>query len=356
MVLQSHNTVPAGRCRGPRHLRRLADGWGKSPECRYGWRVFGRILSGLGRVLIIAGVLVLGFVGYQLWGTSVEASRGQSDLKVSLAADLGESDVSRVDLTDLTKALAKNEPETAPAIEAPPEGEALGVISIPRIDLKQIVISGVSRADLKKGPGHYPGTPMPGQAGNAAIAGHRTTYGAPFNRIDELIPGDEIVVSTRQGEFTYQVIPAPGQTEQAWFAVKPNQVEVLDNMGDNRLTLTACHPKYSAKERIIVQAVLKTPAAKTAVAAVPASKAAKPASGADTVSRTAEQFDDGLSGDSSALLPALLFGLGAAVVAGLAAFIKKYTNPWAAWAVATPAILVLIWFGYVYMDRYLPTL
>ncbi|MGB3410388.1 MAG: class E sortase [Microthrixaceae bacterium] len=318
--------------------------------------MFGRILSGLGRALIIAGVLVLGFVGYQLWGTSVEASRGQSDLKVSLAADLGESDVSRVNLTDLTKALAKNEPETAPAMEAPPEGEALGVISIPRIDLKQIIISGVGRADLKKGPGHYPGTPMPGQAGNAAIAGHRTTYGAPFNRIDELIPGDEIVVSTRQGEFTYQVIPAPGQKEQAWYAVKPNQVEVLDNMGDNRLTLTACHPKYSAKERIIVQAVLKTPAAQTAVAAVPASTTAKPTSGADTVSRTAEQFDEGLSGDSSALLPALLFGLGAAVVAGLAAFIKKYTNPWAAWVVATPAILVLIWFGYVYMDRYLPTL
>ncbi|HTN99750.1 MAG TPA: class E sortase [Microthrixaceae bacterium] len=322
--------------------------------------MFGRILSGLGRALIVAGLLVLGFVAYQLWGTSVEASRGQSDLRETLAADLGKTDVARVDLTDLMKEMAKPPEPTAdkpaPVIEPPAEGEPLGVISIPRIDLKRIVVSGVSRSDLKKGPGHYPGTPMPGQAGNAGIAGHRTTYGAPFNRIDELIPGDEITVATMQGEFTYVVIPAPGQTEQAWYTVKPSQVEVLDNMGDNRLTLTACHPKYSAKQRIIVQAVMKTPPAQTLVATTAAAGSVKPKSSENTVSTTAEQFDEGLSGDPSALTTALLFGLAAAVVAGLAWFLKRYTKPWAAWAVATPAILVLIWFGYVYLDRYLPTL
>ncbi len=312
-------------------------------------------MSGLGKALIVAGVLVLGFVAFQLWGTNVEASRSQSDLKVSLAADLGKSDVSSINLKDLTKTLAKTAPETAPPMEAPPEGEPLGIISIPRIDLSQVIISGVSRADLKKGPGHYPGTPMPGQAGNSAIAGHRTTYGAPFNRIDELIPGDEIVVSTRQGQFTYVVIPAPGQTEQAWFTVRPSQVEVLANKGDNRLTLTACHPKYSAKERIIVQAVLKTPAAATLTTSE--SDGGETAEPARTSTREiAEQFDDGLSGDSAALVPALLFGLGALVIAGLAAFFKRYTNAVLAWAIATPAILVLVWFGYVYLDRYLPTL
>lgn len=313
-------------------------------------------MSGIGKALIAAGLLVLGFVAFQLWGTGVEASRSQSDLKGSLAADLGESDISRVNLTDLTKLLAKTTPETAPAIDAPPEGEPLGVISIPRIDLKQVIISGVSRADLKKGPGHYPGTPMPGQAGNSAIAGHRTTYGAPFNRIDELIPGDEIVVSTRQGEFTYVVIPAPGQTEQAWFTVKPKQVEVLANMGDNRLTLTACHPKYSAKERIIVQAVLKTPAAPTLAASTPTGTSKPKVTSEEKLSKTAAQFEDGLDGDESALVPALLFGLAAAVVAILAAVFKRYTNGVLVWVIATPAILVLVWFGYVYLDRYLPTL
>ena len=76
---------------------------------------------------------------------------------------------------------------------------------IPAIGVDKIVVEGVSLADLKKGPGHYPETPLPGQEGNAAIAGHRTTYGAPFNRLDELEPGDEITVTTVQGEFTYEV-------------------------------------------------------------------------------------------------------------------------------------------------------
>src|SRR3546814_16737399 len=83
---------------------------------------------------------------------------------------------------------------------------------------------------------------------NAALAGHRTTYGAPFNRIDELVPGDEIIVQTIQGEFRYTM------TEQ--LIVSPSQVDVLDDKGDNRLPLAACPPKYSARDRIIVVAQL----------------------------------------------------------------------------------------------------
>ncbi|MDP1454848.1 class E sortase, partial [Peribacillus frigoritolerans] len=128
-------------------------------------------------------------------------------------------------------------------------------------------------------------------AGNSAIAGHRTTYGAPFNRIDELVPGDEIAITTPQGEFTYVVIPAPGETDQAWWIVDPSQVEVLADAGDNRLTLTACHPKYSAKQRIIVAATLKTEPAQ----AVPV--AATPDSAASDAARVETQFDEGLEGD-----------------------------------------------------------
>ena len=129
-----------------------------------------------------------------------------------------------------------------------PEGEPTAHLRIPAIGVDKIVVEGVSLDDLKKGPGHYPETPLPGQEGNAAIAGHRTTYGAPFNRIDELEKGDEILVETVQGDFRYLV--------EEQLIVSPSQVEVLEDKGDNRLTLTACHPKYSARERIIVVATL----------------------------------------------------------------------------------------------------
>ncbi|MHB1137535.1 MAG: class E sortase, partial [Microthrixaceae bacterium] len=190
----------------------------------------------------------------------------------------------------------------------------------------------------------------PGQAGNSGIAGHRTTYGAPFNRIDELVPGDEIQVTTPQGEFTYVVVPAPGATEQAWYVVLPSQVEVLADFGDNRITLTACHPEYSAKQRIIVHATLRTePAAATPVSVT------EERPGADAAA-VEQQFDEGLEGDRSALPTALLFGTGAAAVALLAWFLGRHLRRWPVYLVAAPAVLVLIWFGYVYMDRYLPSL
>ena len=90
---------------------------------------------------------------------------------------------------------------TLPPAPPPPEGDAVARIQIPKIGVDSIVVNGVSRDDLRKGPGHYPDTPMPGQFGNAAIAGHRTTYGAPFGDLDQLNPGDLIQVRTLQGNF-----------------------------------------------------------------------------------------------------------------------------------------------------------
>lgn len=317
--------------------------------------MFGRLLGAIGKLLIIAGLLVLGFVGFQLWGTSLETARGQSELTDDFARGVGGdavTDSETVELADLSAALAERDPVTAPPIPPPPEGEPLGILSIPRIDLEVVVVEGVSKEDLKKGPGHYPGTPLPGQAGNSGIAGHRTTYGAPFNRIDELVPGDEVRIATLQGQFIYDVIPAPGQPAdgQAWYVVTPDQVEVLDDMGDNRITLTACHPKYSARERIIVHAVLRSP---------PAPAVAQPVdvpTEEPSPVRTAQDFDEGLEGDPDALPMVLLFGGAAAAVGALAWFLARHTRPWLIWLVATPGILVLVWFGYVYMDRYLPAL
>ena len=169
--------------------------------------MFGRILGVIGKALIVAGLLVLGFVGYQLWGTALSQSNAQAELTRTLA---GESDVKTtsgpVVIKQLAEELASVNAATAPATAPPPEGDPVGVITIAKIGLQRMIVEGVSKPDLKKGPGHYPGTPLPGQAGNSAIAGHRTTYGAPFNRIDELVAGDEIQVATPQGEFTYVVI------------------------------------------------------------------------------------------------------------------------------------------------------
>ncbi len=322
------------------------------PGRRYGDRVLGKILGGLGKVLIAAGLLVLGFVGYQLWGTGLETSRGHSELTEQLAVDVGDPavDEGTVDLDELSEQLAEVNSQTAPPTAPPPEGEPVGIITIPKIGVSNVIVEGVTKADLKKGPGHYPGTPLPGQKGNSGIAGHRTTYGAPFNRIDELVPGDEIKVATPQGEFTYEVIPAPGQTTQAWYAVAPTEVGVLADVGDNRITLTACHPKYSARQRIIVHAVLSTPPA--AAAEVPVDRA-EPV--VDEVA-TAEEFDEGLQGDSSALPKVLMFGAAALALVALAWFLGRHFRPWAVYLVAAPGVLVLVWFGYVYMDRYLPAL
>lgn len=210
-----------------------------------------KVLSGVGRTLIWSGAIVLLFVAYQLWGTGLAHAQAQDDLADDFAALLETT-------TTTSSTTTTTEPEDEPAttttttttapLPPPAAGEAVARIVIPKIGVDEIVVEGVSRDDLKKGPGHYPQTPMPGQPGNSAIAGHRTTYGQPFHRVDELAPGDEIIVTTLQGEFRYEV----SGTE----IVLPSQVEVIDDQGDDRLTLTSCHPKYSARQRIIVSALL----------------------------------------------------------------------------------------------------
>lgn len=214
-----------------------------------------KVLSGVGRILIWSGVLVLLFVAYQLWGTGLAHAQAQDDLEDDFAALLEATPTTTSSTTTTTEAEDDSDrttttTTTTTAAPAPPpdDGEAVARMVIPKIGVDQIVVEGVSRGDLKKGPGHYPHTPLPGQPGNSAIAGHRTTYGQPFHRVDELVPGDEIIVTTLQGTFRYEV----SGTE----IVLPSQVEVIDDKGDDRLTLTSCHPKYSARQRIIVSALL----------------------------------------------------------------------------------------------------
>ena len=134
-------------------------------------------------------------------------------------------------------------------------GSAMGSISIPKIGLRTVFVENTNHAALERGPGHYKGTVLPGMTGTVGLAGHRTTYGAPFRRVNELKAGSTIVVNMPYGTFTYKVM--------GWHITTPSDASSLvSHAGQHRLVLTACHPLYSAAQRIVVTAKLasSTPA------------------------------------------------------------------------------------------------
>ena len=302
-----------------------------------------KVLGAVGRVCMTAGVLILLFVAYQLWGTGLQEARAQDGLEGEFDAVLADADPA--DIADQGPGSGSGTAPTAPP--APPGGDAAARLAIPRIGVDKIVVEGVSVSDLKRGPGHYPNSPMPGQPGNAAIAGHRTTYGAPFNRIDELETGDEILVTTRQGSFRYEVSESK--------VVRPSQVEVLDDFGDNRLTLTACNPKYSARQRIVVVAQL-APSVDPAPAPVPGSGPSRPGSDpADGLSEDEVGLGAGLSGETTAAWPAFLLGLACALIWLIAWLVAdRLPRGWVAYVVGTPFFLVTLFFFYENFSRLLP--
>jgi len=128
------------------------------------------------------------------------------------------------------------------------DGKAIGRIKIPAIDADYVLIEGTEEADLERGPGHYSDTALPGQGRTVAIAGHRTTYGAPFNQIDKIEKGDSITVEMPYGTFSYTVTNTK--------IVDPSQTGIVDDVGRERLVLTSCHPLYSAAQRYAVFADL----------------------------------------------------------------------------------------------------
>lgn len=214
----------------------------------------------VGRGLLTVGVLVLAFVVYQLYGTDLITNRYQNQLRHRFQAAIAKAETAPaqpklpgVTLTAAPPGNGGSSPSVslqagraAPAIP----GGAFALIDIPRINLDMVVVQGVSAADLQKGPGHYPGTPSPGQPGNVGIAGHRTTYLHPFRHIDELRPGDPIYLTTPGGiRYTYVVASS--------LVVLPTDRAVLADTRDDRLTLTTCTPPFSASHRLIVVAELQ---------------------------------------------------------------------------------------------------
>lgn len=241
--------------------------WERPPE-PHDWRW---AVGLLGRTLIVTGLLMLGFVGYQLWGTGIETARAQRDLAAQFDDVLaGRAPSPTVPPTTPTTAAPVTVPDDStpsvtaetsttvaaePSAEAPPTdpvdlGDPVARIEMPTLGTDHIVVAGVGVPELQLGPGHFPDTPLPGQLGNAAIAGHRTTYGQPFHDVDRLVRGDDIIVTTSAGTFVYQVTDT--------LIVDPSAYHVVATTDPSTamLTLTSCHPKWSAAQRIVIHAEL----------------------------------------------------------------------------------------------------
>lgn len=217
-------------------------------------RVVRAVVGGLGELLITAGLFVLAFVVWQLWWTDVESNRAQAATISTLERSFGPA-------PKVAPQGKAPRPQPATPANAQPtdpwsNGRAFAILRIPRLgaDYARPILQGTDHDTLTQGLGHYPGTAGPGQIGNFAMAGHRTTYGRPLHEIDRLRPGDKVIVETRESYSVYAVagheIVSP--TQVAVVAPVPNQPGVTPT--EAWLTMTACHPAYSAAQRYVVHA------------------------------------------------------------------------------------------------------
>ena len=214
-----------------------------------------RALRGLSSVLIVSGLLLLADAGLTVvWQEPLSAiyAQIQQDKLGGQLEDLAEqapTDVERRALASLPDDGSRLAFAARALDRRAKPGQPVGRMRIPRIGLSRVWVEGTGTDDLKRGPGHYPSTPLPGAPGTVGIAGHRTTYGAPFRTIDKLRPRDRIVVEMPYGTFTYRV--------ERTRIVAPSATEVVRRVSYDRLVLTACHPLYSAAQRIVVFARLE---------------------------------------------------------------------------------------------------
>ncbi|BEP13188.1 hypothetical protein acdb102_14990 [Acidothermaceae bacterium B102] len=217
------------------------------------------VISGLGQLLITLGVIIFLFVGYELWFTGIYTHQQQQSAEKKIEQTFAAANPPGPS----AGATATGSPVTTPPpvkhatdgdviYPAVAKGSPETILYVPRLGTgyHYVVVEGVGVDDLKKGPGHYPGTALPGQLGNVVVSGHRTTYLAPFNRFDELKPGDPVIFEMADGWYTYTVVGTR--------IVEPTATFVIDNpYPDKRavgrsFTFTTCNPKYSARQRLVV--------------------------------------------------------------------------------------------------------
>ncbi|HRE00995.1 MAG TPA: class E sortase, partial [Ilumatobacteraceae bacterium] len=266
--------VPPGRVKrnGKPKRRRRMNRWDRPPE-PHDWRW---AVGHIGRLLITVGLLMFGFVAYQLWGTGIETAQAQSrlddDFDTYLVANgitpdtIAPAPPGEVVIPTIPTRPDPSQPSQpttpdGPTITAAPAqvqdygdvdpGDALMRLTIPAIDLDWKVVAGVANKDLAKGPGHFPDSPLPGQYGNAAIAGHRTGHGGPFFSLNELKRGDEIQIRTRiGGAYVYIVTGLEVVTPADYHVITDSNPDVAT------LTLVTCEPRYTSRNRLIVHAIL----------------------------------------------------------------------------------------------------
>jgi sortase A len=212
------------------------------------------VLHFIASVLITSGVLLLIDAGLTVtWQEPVSAFFAQQDQsRLSSRLDKAARDFQArelVPLADLAQGRANFSRPARQWRESLHTGDPVGRISLPTLHRRYVVVQGTDTDSLRKGPGHYPGTPLPGEGGTIGIAGHRTTYGAPFRSIDNLKPGQPIVLDMPYAQFTYRV--------ERTQIVPPTALWITRRVsGPERLVLSACHPLYSASKRIVVFARL----------------------------------------------------------------------------------------------------
>ncbi|MFA1542532.1 class E sortase [Actinomadura monticuli] len=219
------------------------------------------VLRTMAELSLTAGLVLALFVGYLSWGTGEYTHRQQGDLHDDLEQQWNTARARKL-------AAAGTRQRVAAAAPAPSEGRAYARLRVPKFgsSYQYTVVEGVGVADLRKGPGHYPGSAGPGEVGNMAIAGHRTTYGGPFERNGELARGDEILIDTATMTYSYKVTNR--------IVVRPSRTDVTAPVPGRpgrrprtaMLTLTTCHPKFSAAYRLVVFAELAGRRARTAAA------------------------------------------------------------------------------------------
>jgi len=232
------------------------------------------LVRGVGQTLITFGLICLLFIVYEVWVTDIFAARAQDQLSQQIHQQWSD---------DPTVAAPTPAPAGAPFTPAAIDvtiGDPFAVLHIPRLaggaGFSRVVVEGTSQVQLAQGPGHYLGTAMPGQQGNAAFAGHRVGRGSPFLDLDKLRPGDPIVVETGDAWFVYRVLgdPATGDfsTDPSGIPgreiVLPTALSVIAPTPGGPtggpatgayLTLTTCHPKFSARQRMVIHARLDGP-------------------------------------------------------------------------------------------------
>lgn len=274
------------------------------------------------------GLILLLFAAWQLWGTSIEHAQAQSSLRQQFHPR-----VHQPVTTSHGPALVP----LAATLPEPGEGSAVARLQIPAIGVDQIVVEGTAEGDLAKGPGHYVGTAMPGQAGNVAIAGHRTTYGAPFGNLDRLAIGDHVELTTDAGEVLTYVVSQPP------VAVSPRDVSLLNTVGDDRLTLTTCNPKFSASQRLVVVALLDRPV-------TPGSTSTAP-----MVGRRVVHVVDNATGWNLGYLPLAVLLLAVLVLLGLAnQRARHFYGRTGRWLVLVPIWSAGLYFLFVALTKLLP--